>query len=73
MSKPRSKNEIDVSVFCKSIDSSLAGIVQANARLGDELEAAQKLCEIYFKIASNAIGEKEVRRRRDEMISKGTK
>lgn len=33
-----------------------------------KLEAAQKLCEIYFTIAADAIGEEVVRRRRDEML-----
>ena len=69
MPKERSQNEIEVAVYCRSINSDLSVIVQANSRLGDELEAAKNLCEIYFKIAVNAIGEKEVRRLRDEMIA----
>lgn len=32
-------------------------------------EAAKELCKIYFEIASEAIGEDEVRRRRDKIIS----
>ena len=30
--------------------------------------AAQKLCQIYFEIASDAIGEENVRKIRDEII-----
>ena len=34
----------------------------------DNLTAAQQLCEIYFEIAAEAIGEDEVRKRRDAII-----
>ena len=34
-----------------------------------EIEAAKELCEIYFNIAAEIIGEDEVRKRRDEVIS----
>ena len=38
--------------------------------VSQSLEAAQKVCEIYFNIASEAIGEDEVRRRRDAVLAK---
>jgi hypothetical protein len=34
------------------------------------LEAAKKLCKVYFDIAAKAIGEDEVRKQRDEIIAK---
>lgn len=34
----------------------------------DKLEAAQKLCEVYFNIAAAAIGEDAVRKQRDELL-----
>lgn len=33
-----------------------------------EIEAARKLCEIYFNIAAETIGEDAVRAKRDELI-----
>jgi len=39
-------------------------------KLAVEREAAQKLCEIYFNIAEEAVGEDEVRRKRDEAMAK---
>lgn len=38
-----------------------------------QLEAAQRLCSIYFKIASDAVGEEMVRAKRDEQIRKQLK
>jgi len=40
-----------------------------NAELIREVKAAQKLCEIYFDIASDIIGPEEVRAKRDDIIS----
>jgi hypothetical protein len=34
-----------------------------------QLDASQKLCEIYFRIAASAIGELETRAKRDAMIA----
>ena len=41
-----------------------------NTRPAPEAEnkAAQKLCEIYFNIAANAIGEDEVRKQREQAL-----
>ena len=33
-----------------------------------KIKSAKELCEIYFKIAADEIGEKEVRLRRDKII-----
>lgn len=39
-------------------------------KLVDEPKAAQRLCELYFNIAAEAVGEDEVRRRRDAALTK---
>jgi hypothetical protein len=48
---------------CHDVEYSLAQIIK-NAH-NSELDAAMKVCELYFNIAAEAIGEDEVRRRRD--------
>jgi hypothetical protein len=42
--------------------------VQLRRELAAEREAAKKVCEIYFNIAAEVIGEDEVRRRRDARL-----
>lgn len=42
---------------------------KANRQSGGHLKAAQDICEVYFNIAAEAIGEDEVRRRRDAMLA----
>ena len=42
-----------------------------NKQLKSERDAAQNLCEIYFVIAANAIGEDEVRAQREQALKSG--
>ena len=57
----------------KDIESGLVMIVETKHydQLQAEIEAAQKLCEIYFAIAANAIGEDEVRNQRQQALKGG--
>ena len=41
----------------------------AEGRARAKIDAAKALCEIYFKIAADAIGEDAVRQKRDDLIS----
>ena len=47
---------------------SLINLLVENKQLREHLVVAQKLCHIYFEIASEAIGEESVRAIRDERI-----
>ena len=38
-----------------------------------DIDAAKKLCQIYFEIAEECVGENEVRRRRDKKIEQALK
>ena len=40
-----------------------------NKKLKKEFRAVERLCEIYFIIASDAMGEDKVREKRDELIN----
>lgn len=60
-------------LFGLSVAFDVKWIVEHRGKKADvTLENAQKLCEIYFNIAANVIGEDEVRRQRDEAIANET-
>ena len=52
---------------------SLAAEKAARAELTMAIAAAQRLCEIYFTVACEAMGEAEVRAKRDAIIAKAAK
>lgn len=66
----------DIRLACGDVDDLIVDLMDAhemeveNARLREEIDAARKVCEVYFEIAADAIGEDAVRTKRDAMITK---
>ena len=52
----------------KLLRANVAAVLEALATAQTHIDAAQRLCEIYFNIAAKAIGEDAVRTQRDAMI-----
>ena len=69
--KENERLSYNMSVFVKSYRATrknLAEVEKERDGLKEELEATDRLCDIYFEIAADEIGEDAVRERRDEAI-----